>query len=145
MKYSEEIFINKPLDEVILHFDDPEKLKEWMEGLETFEHLEGTPGEVGAKSRLVFKTESREIEMVETITVKDLPSKFGGTYEADGVFNTVINRFSKDGEDVTRMEVECEFEFTSFLMKMMGFFAPGVFRKHTRKNLDCFRKFAESQ
>lgn len=143
MKYTEQVIIEKPIEEVIANFDDPEKLKEWMEGLQSFEHLEGTQGEIGAKSKLVFTMGSRVIEMVETVTVKDLPNQFGGTYEAEGVFNTVMNRFTKEGENRTRMETECEFEFQTMLMKMMGFFIPGMFKKQTRKNLDAFKVFAE--
>jgi hypothetical protein len=36
---------------------------------------------------------SREIEMIETILVRDLPNEFSGTYEAKGVFNIVKNTF----------------------------------------------------
>lgn len=143
MKYTEEIYIGKPIDEVIALFDSPESLKEWMEGLESFDHIDGTPGEVGARSKLVFEMGKRKIEMIETITEKDLPARFAGTYEADEVFNTVTNRFFKDGEDQTRMELECEFEFRNLLMKIMGFIMPGAFRKQTRKNLAAFKAYAE--
>lgn len=55
-----------------------------MEGLQSFEHLSGTPGQVGARSKLVYKMSKRHIEMIETITVRKLPQEFSGTYEADG-------------------------------------------------------------
>lgn len=145
MKYIVDTVIDKPLDNVIANFDDSEKLKQWMEGLLSFDHLEGTPGEVGAKSKLVFQMGKKKIEMIETVTVKDLPRAFGGTYEADGVLNTVINRFESVGNNQTRMTQECEFEFTNLMMKVMGFFIPGAFKGQTRKHLAAFKAFAEKQ
>ena len=55
MKYTTEIEIEKPIEKVIELFDNPDNLKKWMEGLQSFEHLSGTPGQPGAKSRLFFK------------------------------------------------------------------------------------------
>lgn len=145
MKYTVDIVIDKPVDEVITLFDDPDGLMQWMEGLEKFEHLEGTPSEVGAKSRLHFKMGKREIEMIETITVKNLPEEFGGTYEADGVFNTNMVRFKPVGSNQTRMSMDTEFEFQNLMMKLMGFFMPGAFKKQTKKNLEAFKAYAEGK
>jgi len=52
VKYTCEIIINKPVTEVVRLFDNPENLKKWMEGLESFTHISGIPGEEGAKSKL---------------------------------------------------------------------------------------------
>ena len=93
MKYTVSIDINKPLGEVVELFDNPENLKHWMKGLQSFEHLSGTPGQPGAKSKLVFQTGSRRLEMIETVTSRNLPKEFSGTYEAGGVFNIVSNYF----------------------------------------------------
>ncbi|MDH3494555.1 MAG: SRPBCC family protein [Acidobacteriota bacterium] len=143
MKYVVDTVIDRPVNEVISKFDDPENLKEWMDGLLSFEPISGTPGEIGAKAKLVFQMGKKKIEMIETITAKNLPDEFGGTYEAEGVFNTVMNRFESVGNDQTRMTQQCEFEFTSFMMKVMGFFIPGAFKSQTRKHMDAFKSFAE--
>ena len=145
MKYTVDVVIDRPIDEVVENFDDPEKLKEWMQGLESFEHIEGTPGEVGAKSKLHFKMGKRELDMIETITVKNLPDEFGGTYEADGVFNTNLIRFEETGSNQTRMSMDTKFEMQTLMMKLMGFFMPGAFKKQSRKNLEDFKAYAEKQ
>ena len=85
MKYEVQIEINQPIDRVIELFDSTENLYKWQEGLKEFKHLEGEPGQVGAKSQLRFEMGKRKIEMTETITVRDLPNEFSGTYEAKGV------------------------------------------------------------
>ncbi len=143
MKFSVSIEIDKPLDDVIRLFDDPDNLYKWMEGLESFEHLDGVPGQVGARSRLRFKMGKREFEMIETITERDLPRSFEGTYDADGVVNVVRNKFEPLGEDRTLYTSENEFQFRGF-MKLVALVMPGAFRKQSMKYLEDFKRFAES-
>lgn len=145
MQYIVDVVINKPVEEVVALFDDPDNLHEWMEGLQSFEHLEGDPGAIGSKSRLRFKMGDRDIEMIETITARNLPDEFSATYETDGVFNTNRIGFVETGAGQTRMTMNPEFQFTNFPMKIMAFFAPFIFKKQTRKNLEAFKAFAEKQ
>ncbi|MCO6509838.1 MAG: SRPBCC family protein [Aridibacter famidurans] len=144
MKYRCEIEIERPVDEVVRLFDDPDNMKKWMPGLESFEPVSGEPGLVGATSRLKFDMNGRKIEMIETITSRNLPDEFSGTYETEGVFNLVRNRFEEiDGG--TNWVADNEFRFTSLAMKLMAFFMPGAFKKETMKHLKAFKDFAESQ
>ena len=53
----------------------------------------------------------REVEMIETITVRNLPDEFSGTYEAKGVFNIAKNKFVKLSETRTKYITENEFQF----------------------------------
>lgn len=144
MKYSVSITIDKPVNEVVALFDNVDNMKKWMDGLESFEPLDGTPGEVGAKSRLRFKMGKREIEMIETISAKNLPEEFTGTYEAKGVFNIVRNSFEPLPGNKTKYTTEQEFQFKGF-MKLMGLLMPGAFKKQSMKYLQDFKAFAESQ
>lgn len=143
MKYRCEIEIERPVGEVVRLFDDPEKMKEWMPGLQSFEHISGEAGQAGARSRLRFDMNGRKLEMIETITERNLPDEFSGTYETKGVLNIISNRFEEiDGG--TRWVTDNEFRFSSLPMKLMGFFMPGMFRKETMKHLRAFKDFAES-
>ena len=144
MKYTVEVDIDLPVAQVIQLFDNTENMYKWMEGLQSFEALEGTPGEVGAKSKMLFKTGKREIEMVETITAKNLPQEFSATYEAGSVWNLVENHFEPKGENQTRYISVQEFRFTGF-MKLMGMLMPGAFKKQTLSHMNAFKSFAESQ
>ena len=99
MKYSVEIEINLPYKRVLELFDSTKNLFKWQPGLISFDHISGTAGEVGAKSKLLYKMGSREIEMIETITVKNLPDEFSRTYEANGVWNEVKNYFQEIDEN----------------------------------------------
>jgi carbon monoxide dehydrogenase subunit G len=143
MKYTSEIEIAKPIDQVIRLFDNPDNLPRWMDGLQSFEHISGTPGQPGAKSRLKFKMGNREMEMIETIKVRNLPDEFSGTYEAKGTLNLVKAKFVKLAESRTKYISEQEFQFKG-VMKIMGFLMPGLFKKQTMKFLTSFKTFAEN-
>jgi len=142
MHYTVEIDIDLPRDRVIELFDSTENLKKWQRGLQVFEPLEGEPGQPGAKSRMVFQMGKRKIEMVETITERNLPDAFAGTYDTKGVHNVVTNRFLEIAPDKTRWVSENEFVFSGF-MKVVGFLAKGAFPRQSLKYMQDFKAFAE--
>ncbi|MCZ4696003.1 SRPBCC family protein [Ancylomarina euxinus] len=143
MKYEVEVDINLSREIVIRLFDNPANMKHWQPGLVSVEHLSGQPGEVGAKSKLYYKMGKREVVMIETITSKNLPSEFSGTYEAKGVWNHVQNYFIEINENKTVWKSVNEFRCTGFF-KIMIFLMPGMFKKETCKHLVNFKEFAES-
>lgn len=146
MKYSNEIIINLPVEKVIELFDNPKNLDKWLTGLVSFEHISGVPGQVGAKSKLKFKNKRGEAEMIETITVRNLPFEFSGTYEMKGVWNLQQNFFTEmPGGNTTKWRADTEFRFSSFMMKIMGALMPGAFRKQSYKFMENFKTFAESE
>ncbi|MBA3898766.1 MAG: SRPBCC family protein [Bacteroidetes bacterium] len=142
MKFQAEITINLPIHKVIELFDNAENLKQWQPDLISFEHLSGEPGQAGAKSRLIYKMGKRKITMVETITRKNLPFEFSGTYEAKGVFNEVKNFFTPIGPDKTKYSTDNLFKFKGF-MKVVALLMPGAFKKQSQKFLEQFKAFAE--
>lgn len=144
MKYTHEIEIKLPRAKVIELFDSVENIPKWQEGFQSFEHLSGEPGTVGAKSKLKYKMGKREVEMIETITVSNFPNEFSAIYEAKNVWNKVKNYFTEVDEHSTKWTSECEFKFSGF-MKIIGFVMPGAFKKESLKYLKWFKKFAESE
>ena len=143
MKYSTEGVINRNIDDVIRLFDDPKLMMHWMEGLQSFEHVSGTPGQPGAKSKLIWQMGKRKMEMMEEVLVRNLPYEFTGMYTGMGkTKNIVRNKFESLGPNKTRYITEQEFIFAG----PMKFFAPlmkGMFKKQSKKYMDSFVKFAE--
>lgn len=144
MKYTTEISIDLPIQRVMELFHDTKNLKEWQPGLQSYTHLSGVPGQVGAKAKLIFKTSGRVLEMIETITVSDAPREFSGIYEVKRVWNEVRNFFSSPSPDTTKWVSECEFRFTNLFMKLVGKLMPGSFKKQSFEFQRLFKKFAES-
>ena len=130
MKYTCKLGISLPRERVVELFDDPDNLTQWMEGLQSFEHLSGEPGRPGAKSRLIFERDDGEtFEMIETLTRYNLPDEISGIYETEGVRNVIENRFVEDGPNATRWVAENEFNFSGF-MRIAAFFMRPCSRAH---------------
>ena len=142
MRYTVDITIDLPRDQVIALFNNSENMTKWQPDLMSFEHLSGEPGEVGTKSKLKYKMGKRKVEMIETITKNTLPEALDGTYSTSGVYNIISNRFEIFNESQTKWISENEFQFTGF-MKIMGFFIKGSFPKQTLKVMQQFKTFAE--
>ena len=144
MKYANEIEIKLPRQKVIELFDNPDNMPKWQEGFVSFEPQSGKPGEEGSTAKLNYKMGKREVEMIETITKRNLPDEFNGTYEAKGVFNIVNNSFIVLDKNKTKWVSENEFQFKGF-MKIIAFLMPGAFKKQSFKYMKDFKKFAESE
>ena len=145
MKYTASITLHLPRERVVALFDDPANLKRWQPTLIRFERLGGEPGQVGARARLRYRQGKREVELIETVTVRALPERFAGTYEMPGVWNQVDNRFEAVGPDETLWHAEVEFRFAGLWMRLLGWLGPGMFRRQTEKLMQRFKDFAESQ
>ncbi len=144
MKFHVCVEINLPIDKGIDLFVDSENLKEWQDGFISMEHLSGNPGEPDAKSRLMYKIRRREMEMIETIKINNLPEEFVGLYESKPMVNLMTNHFTDLEDDKTRYDAHIEYlQFNGFMPKVMAFLMPGMFKKQTQKWLDQFKAFAE--
>lgn len=143
MKYTNEIEINLPIEKVIALFDDPANLMKWQPGLIGFEHMSGIPGEPGAKSKLTFKMDKRNVEMIETITVRNLPDEFSGTYEMKGVMTIQKNKFISLSSSKTKWVSESEVKFNG-AMKFLAPIMKSAFKKQSYKYQELFKAFAES-
>jgi Polyketide cyclase / dehydrase and lipid transport len=145
MKYTVEMDIDLPRDEVIRLFDNPENLHKWQPELVQFSSVSGVPGEVGAKSKLRYRMGRSECELLETITKRNLPNEFSGTYETKGVWNLVQNYFTEVGPSRTNWRMVAEFRGTTLFMKLMCLLAPWMFKTQSMRMLKQFKNFAESE
>ncbi|GGZ52638.1 SRPBCC family protein [Mesonia mobilis] len=143
MKYSTEIIIDKPREEVLEKLDNIHNLKHWQNGLLGAIPISGDTGEEGSKIELHYKMGKREMTMIQTVIKKKLPTEFHATYDTKGIQNTQQNYFQELNAYQTRWIVECEFLFNSFAMKVMGFLMPGAFKKQSLKYMKDFKAFVE--
>ena len=142
MKYSLSNTINRPLDEVVEKFKDPEGVKHWMEGLQKIEHLSGTPSEVGAKSDFYFLHKNKEMKISETILEQNLPDQIKFAYQSPMGKNEVEMRFEKLSDNSVKQINNSYFEMKGF-MKIMGFFLKGMFKKQSLKYMTAFKNYVE--
>lgn len=143
MKYSSEIEIDLPRNEVFEKFTNPNNYKHWQKGFISMTPINGTPGTVGAQARLNYKMGKRDLAMIETITRLDAPQEFNATYDAKGVFNIQENYFKEVSGHKTQWISDNEFKFSGF-MKLIGLFLPGAFKKQTNQYMSDFKNFVEN-
>lgn len=146
MKFKGSIDINQPLQKVAELFADPQHLHEYQEGFVSKELLSGTAGEDGAVSRMHYKYNNRDMELIETITANRLPHTFEASYHHKHMDNTMKCSFIALNDNQTRYETEVEYtEFRGFMPKMMAYLFPSVYRKHGEKWMKNFKVFVEKQ
>ena len=142
MKFSCHVDIKVPLHKVIDLFENPDNLKEWQDDFISFKPVSGVPGEVGSKSKLIYK----KLELIETIIRNELPEEFKANYEHKHMVNTMSCRFKEVDSNTTRLDQEIHYtKFNGFVIKLMAKLFPGMFKKQVQKWLNQFKAFAESQ
>lgn len=144
MKYTCTVEINASIDRVVALWQDETNFHNWQDGFKRIEHLEGNPGEEGAKSKIYFEQGKRKIELLETILKSNLPDEKTGLYEHIHMTNTQTSRFEPISEHITRYTSEVEYtKFNGFMPKLMAHLFPRMFKKQSQKWMDQFKTFAE--
>lgn len=143
MQYTLKLNINLSRKRVIELFDNPDNWGKWQESLISYETVSGNTGETGSKTKLLHSLGRRKTEMIETVELNKLPKEMVCIYEAPRAWNRVVYRFTEVSSSETLWELDSEFRCSGFL-KVMTFLMPGMFKKATKKDMDSFKKFAES-
>ena len=142
MKYKVDIEVNLPRDQVFELFASREDRFKWQEGLKIYELVEGEPGQVGAKSRVVIDVGFRRIDMFETITSRDAPSEFVAEYTTMGVKIVVRHTFLSLDGDKTKWESHNEFHFSGLFL-FAAVVMEGQLKHQSRRFMQDFKAFAE--
>lgn len=145
MKFNCAVDIDLPRVRVVELFDKPENMEFWQDGFLSFEPKSDNYGAVGSQSLIKYDIKGRKMDLLETITARDLPHKFYATYEGDFGKNSMNNDFIQLGPQQTRWTAEIEYtEMNGFIMNMMAKLMPGMFRKQTQKWMDQFKAWSEA-
>ena len=144
MKYEIEMRVALPRARMIELFENQENFPKWQPDPLEMKTVSGTPGKKGAVTEYVYRIGKRPVEMTETIVSSNLPYECSATYVNKSCWNIVENRFEEVSPTETRWHVKTEFKATGF-MRIMLALMPGAFRKETRKHMEAFKSFAESQ
>ncbi|WP_103864335.1 SRPBCC family protein [Aquimarina sp. I32.4] len=143
MEYTLDIEIKLPRHQVVDLFKNEENMKFWQKGFVNMTLLNGQKGKAGAVSKLTYIMGKRKIEMVETITLLDLPAAIHLTFDAKNIYNIQENYFEELVNGHTKWISKNEFKFSGF-MKIMGFLMPGAFKKQSYSYMKDFKAFAEN-
>lgn len=143
-KYSNEITIARPVEEVCKYFTDIQYFTNWQPDLLDYNTFEGKPCEAGAKSRVVYREgKNDDVKMVETVLENNLPDNYKVKYSTDGVISHQIHHFeeAEDGSTYYRIDTEQDFEG---LVKVLNIFSPDHFKHQTQRFMESFKNFVEN-
>jgi len=138
-----ELVLERPIGEVWRAFDSPDNMRRWQPTLESFEPVEGTPGQPGAVSRLTYLEGKQRMVLLETITERREPEHFAGTYASGMATNRMVNRFVALDSTRTHWQVECEFVFHGAWRFLAPFFRASIERR-TRADVERFKECLET-
>ncbi|MEO6348965.1 MAG: SRPBCC family protein [Aquaticitalea sp.] len=144
MNYTSEIIIDLPLAEFISKFDSAENMKHWQRSLASIEHVSGIPGMIGSKMKLNYKVEKRNIEIIETITHRNLPYELHGFYSAKGIDNFQENYFEETPNGTSKWISKSEYLPLNLMMAAMLWLMPKTFKKQSKQYMMDFKNFAEN-
>lgn len=142
MKYTTIIRIHRPLAEVIELFANTDNYPKWQEGLKSYTHLQGSPGEEGSTARMVYEGRKGDLVIEGTLVRKNPPDEYRFIYKSKGVRNEVSNQFSEPEPGVCQWTMVNIFRFGG-LMALMAPFMKSAFAANTQLNMDRFKIFAE--
>lgn len=143
MKFFCSVDINVPRQKVVGLFDNPENMKHWQDGFVSFERIGGDKGMVGSKSKIVYNQKGREMILIETLNVYNLPHEISGTYEHKMMDNEMQNLFNIITPTKTRWVANINYTRMRGIMKIIAFIYPSLFKKQVQKWMDQFKDFAE--
>ena len=93
---------------------------------------------------MVYEGRRGDLTMIETITNRNFPDEFHGTYEAKGVYNEMYNYFTEPATGKTLWRAVSVFRFRG-LMALMAPFMKSAFTKNTLLSMESFKAFAEKE
>ena len=146
MKFTCSIVINRPIQDVVAVFNDPQYLSFFQDGFLRKEFLSGIPGQEGSIAKMYYQYGKGEMELTETILIQELPDRFKAFYHHKHMDNTMECTFKDLMRGRTEYISEIEYtEFRGFMPKLLAKLFPGIFKKQVQKWLNNFKIYMEEK
>lgn len=143
ISYTAEVIVNKPASEAMAVAGDVEKMKEWLPGFQKIEHISGTPGEVGAVSKVYCINEGQEMVIKETIT-EFVPGKSMKMKFEESFMNMDYEMICIPMNRKTKMISKTDAKGNGIFAKSMMVLISGMIEKQEVNNLKNLKETIES-
>ncbi len=100
-EYTNRVEIDRPADVVWDYFADASKAKDWIRGLKSMELIEGQPNTPGAKFKMEFEDDGRQITMTETVKTWKPREEFAFKLENEVMISDTTVRFTEQNGKTT--------------------------------------------
>jgi len=136
--------VAKPLAETWETFMDESLMKQWMQGFESIELVEGRKGEVGSVYDMKFQEGKRLMTFQETVTDIQPQKLYAFHMVGPGVRSEMKVHFAASAEG-TVIDSEVESQGTNLFYKIVLRLFGSMMRKRMIADMQRFRRLVEAQ
>ncbi|WP_420553066.1 SRPBCC family protein [Tenacibaculum aiptasiae] len=144
VKYTTEVEISKPVNEVFADFENVELMKQWMPEVKSIQVLEEKPGKVGSTYKIEVDNQGRLITMTEKVLAYEVNKRISFHFDAENMLKTDDYVFTSNG-NTTKIVQESICTSDSYIMRCLFPFFKGELKRINQSYLDAFKKASENQ
>lgn len=138
MRFTSEIVLNKPIEQVRVLTSDPAHVHQWQPDLVSITQHSETPGAAGSTATLTYRKFTLE-ETVLAATADERTSR----YETRGMVHTITNRYTRIDDQRTKLVSDNEFQLSG-LLKLGRRVLEKSLREQAERNLGNFKAFIDN-
>lgn len=142
-KYTAEVEINKPINEVFTLFDSNEALKKWMPEIKSIEPINETPQKLGSTYKVILENEGQKIEMQEKVRAYIPNEKITLLFNLPEMIKIDDYNFIANG-DKTKVVQHSSVRANSFMLACTFPWFKGRFKDLNQDYLARFKELAEN-
>jgi len=143
-EYRTRVEVDRPVSHTWSVFMDASLAPEWMTGLVSMETIEGEPGRVGSRHRLVFEEGGARIELEEEVTRLVEGEELGLHLTSDILESDVLVRFEDLGDGRTAIVSTSRYEGKG-LFKPLVAMSESRMRQHQQEMVERLGALAEAR
>lgn len=144
MKYQCAIRIDKPLATVWEFLINPDNLRLWSQGFETWELLSGEPGTVGARYKITYRENGKDTVFTDELLELAEHQSVRASKRHETMYITLFNRFIDHEGSSTEIVSDVEVQFLTALFKTLGPGLKGEFVKRQNNDFATLKQVLES-
>lgn len=142
VKYSTEVEIDKPIDEIFKNFTNIELLKKWLPAVKSIEPIEEKKGVVGSTYIIIVENNGQEIKMIEKIIAYQANERIVFQFDSDQMIKTDDYNFIRNG-NTTKIVQNCSVNSKSYMTACLYPYFKGVFKELSLSYMNRLKKEVE--
>jgi uncharacterized membrane protein len=144
MKVSHTVVIECPLETVWELFDNVENMLEWQDELQSYEMVEGEPGEIGSVRSQTIKQMGVTQRLTATLLEREPPHRAAMHYEGAQAPFTAYDEFTDLGDGTTEWSSTLDVKL-GMLQKPLELVIKPLASDLVKRNGRNFKEFCESR
>ncbi len=142
IKYTTEVEIDKPINEVFALFEDADKRQEWLPEIKSIEPIEEKVGKLGSTYKMTIENQGEEVIMTEKIMAYVPNEKLTFQFDSDQMIKTDDYNFTANGNK-TKVVQHCTVRAKGYLMACMFPYFKGKLKDVSLGYMNRFKEMVE--